>query len=88
VARAAKDVQTEPRRVTVHDMRIPEVNLPVVKLEVHCGSGFYVRSLAYDYGRALACGAHLSGLRRTMIGPYSIKDALSVQDTVALITAV
>lgn len=88
LARAGHDVKTEPRRVIVHDMRITDVDLPFVTLEVHCGSGFYVRSLAHDYGRALGCGAHLSGLRRTMIGPYSLKDALSVQDTVTLITAV
>jgi tRNA pseudouridine55 synthase len=87
LARAGHDVKTEPRRVIVYDMRITAVDLPVVQLSVHCGSGFYVRSLAHDLGRALGCGAHLSGLRRTMIGAYDVRDALSVQDTVALITA-
>ena len=87
LARAGHDVKTEPRRVIVYDMRITGVDLPVVRLNVHCGSGFYVRSLAHDFGSALGCGAHLSGLRRTMIGPYDVKDSMSVQDTVALITA-
>jgi tRNA pseudouridine55 synthase len=80
-------VKTEPRRVIVYAMEITGVDLPVVHVDVHCGSGFYVRSLAHDYGRALGCGAHLSGLRRTMIGPYAMADALSVQDAVTLITA-
>lgn len=87
LARAGHDVKTEPRRVIVYAMQLSGVDLPVVHVNVHCGSGFYVRSLAHDYGRALGCGAHLSGLRRTMIGPYDIADALSVQDAVALITA-
>jgi tRNA pseudouridine55 synthase len=87
LARAGHDVKTEPRRVIVYAMRITGVDLPVIQVNVHCGSGFYVRSLAYDYGRALGCGAHLSGLRRTMIGPYDLQDALSVKDAVALITS-
>ena len=46
----------------------------VVQLHVRCGSGTYVRSLAHELGRRLACGAVLAGLRRTRVGPYTLDD--------------
>jgi tRNA pseudouridine55 synthase len=79
LARAGKEVITEPRKVIVHDIQLLDFTPPVISLMVHCGSGFYVRSLAHDLGTKLGCGAHLSGLKRTRIGPYSINEAWEVQ---------
>jgi tRNA pseudouridine55 synthase len=47
---------------------------------VHCGSGFYVRSLAHDIGAKIGCGAHLSALCRTAVGEYSLSSALSMEE--------
>jgi tRNA pseudouridine55 synthase len=78
LARAGKEVKTEPRPVKVYDIQFLEYTPPVLHLKVHCGSGFYVRSLAHDIGEKLDCGAHLSGLVRLTVGPYHLDDALSV----------
>lgn len=81
-ARAGKEVKLEPRNVTVHSIKIIEYNSPKITLEVHSGSGFYVRSLAHDIGVMLGCGAHLSGLRRTAIGDYTLDDSLSMDQII------
>lgn len=80
LARAGKEVKVEPRRVKVYDLKLIAFNSSEIQIEVHCGSGFYVRSLAHDLGVELGCGAHLSALQRTAIGEYSIKDAISMQE--------
>ena len=53
---------------------------PSVTVEVKCGRGFYMRSLAHDLGSALGCGAHLKALTRTRSGPFELSDALSLDD--------
>ena len=80
LARAGKEVKLEPRKVTVHSISILEYNVPKLILEVHSGSGFYVRSLAHDIGDVLGCGAHLSALRRTAIGEYHLTDAVTMEE--------
>jgi tRNA pseudouridine55 synthase len=80
LARAGKEVKTEARKVTVYDLQVLDYTSPVVEIMVHCGSGFYVRSLAHDLGAKIGCGAHLSGLVRTSIGSYDLKDAFSMEE--------
>jgi tRNA pseudouridine55 synthase len=80
LARAGKEVKLEPRNVTVHSIKIIEFNSPKIILEVHSGSGFYVRSLAHDIGVLLGSGAHLSALRRSAIGEYLLEEALSMDE--------
>lgn len=80
LARAGKEVKTESRKVKVFDIRLLHYTPPVVELMVHCGSGFYVRSLAHDLGEKLGCGAHLSALVRTAVGEYALKDAFSIEE--------
>lgn len=75
MARNGEDVQLEPRIIKVHSLEMVEWNLPEVVVDVHCSSGTYVRSLAYDLGEKLGCGANLIGLRRTKSGRFSLKDA-------------
>ncbi len=84
LARAGKDVKTEPRRVKVYDLQVLNYTPPVVEIIVHCGSGFYVRSLAHDLGEQIGCGAHLSGLIRTDVGEYQLKDAFSIEEVVSI----
>lgn len=83
LARAGKEVITEPRKVTVFDIHATGFETPHLVMEVHCGSGFYVRSLAHDIGVKLNCGAHLSALCRTSIGPYRLEHAFTIEDIVA-----
>jgi tRNA pseudouridine55 synthase len=72
LARAGVEVERAPRRVTVHRFEVAGGDEPgVVRVEVGCSSGTYVRSLAADLGTALGGGAHLRNLRRTAIGSFS-----------------
>jgi len=52
---------------------------------VRCSKGFFVRTLAYDIGRALGCGAHLEALRRTTSGPFTLAQALPLADVAGLL---
>ncbi len=79
LARAGKEVIVEPRNVEVFDLKLNHYAAPLINLTVHCGSGFYVRSLAHDIGEGIGCGAHLSGLIRTSIATYQLDDAWSME---------
>lgn len=82
LARKGEEVEREPRRVTVYDLRVtPTEGEPgVYRMEVECSSGTYVRTLAADLGRALGGGAHLRALRRTAIGSFTVDEATSIDD--------
>jgi tRNA pseudouridine55 synthase len=79
LARAGKEIKPEARKVIVHQIDVVDFENNSLKLDIHCGSGFYVRSLAHDIGAVIGCGAHLSALSRTMIGSYSLKDAFTME---------
>ncbi|MGL6269316.1 MAG: tRNA pseudouridine(55) synthase TruB [Chitinophagaceae bacterium] len=80
MARKGQDVKMEPRKVTISTFEITAINLPVVNFRVVCTTGTYIRSLAYDFGQALGCGAYLSSLCRTRIGEFRVEDAVSLVD--------
>ena len=71
LAREGIEVEREPRKVRIRSIRLGEVALPEFELSVHCSKGTYVRTLAEDLGEALGCGAHVTALRRTGVGPYT-----------------
>ena len=71
LAREGIEVEREPREVTIHALELGEVKGDEFELRVHCSKGTYVRTLAEDIGKALGCGAHVIGLRRTGVGPYT-----------------
>ena len=75
MARKGEEVVLEPRTIHVYSLEVVEWNLPEVVVDVHCSSGTYVRSLAYDLGEKLGCGANLTGLRRVKSGSFTLKDA-------------
>jgi tRNA pseudouridine55 synthase len=72
-------VELEPRLIQVHSLDLLEWALPDVVVDVHCSSGTYVRSLANDIGEQLGVGAHLTGLRRSKSGHFTLKDAVSMR---------
>lgn len=79
MARKGQDVDLEPRIIQVHSLELLEWALPEVVIDVHCSSGTYVRSLANDIGVELGVGAHLTGLRRTKSGHFTLKDSVSMR---------
>jgi tRNA pseudouridine55 synthase len=79
-ARRGETVELKPRPVTISSFEITSINLPEVSFNVVCSKGTYIRSLAYDLGRALNNGAYLSSLRRVRIGEYHVDKAYSVPD--------
>jgi len=79
-ARKGIEVKVDARPVTIKEFTITKIQLPIVHFKVVCTTGTYIRSLANDFGKALAVGAHLSSLCRTRIGIFKIEDALSIVD--------
>jgi len=71
LAREGKVVEREPRTVQIHELKLTDFNgADELELSVHCTKGTYIRTLVEDIGEALGCGAHLSQLRRTKVGPF------------------
>ena len=77
-ARAGEAVEIAFRKTTIHEFEITRIALPEVDFRVVCSKGTYIRSLAYDFGKALNSGAHLTALRRTKIGDYNVNDAMDI----------
>jgi tRNA pseudouridine55 synthase len=80
LARQGKEVKREPRTVVIKEFEITEIELPVVNFKVVCGTGTYIRSLAFDFGCELGCGAYLSSLCRTRIGEYKNENAMTIDE--------
>ncbi|MEZ4854742.1 tRNA pseudouridine(55) synthase TruB [Flavobacterium sp.] len=79
-ARAGETVEIEARKTTIYEFEITRIALPEVDFKVSCSKGTYIRSLAHDFGKALQSGGHLTVLRRTKIGDYSVEKAISPLD--------
>ena len=79
LARKGETTEIKARAVTVSKFEITNINLPKVDFRVVCSKGTYIRSLAYDFGKALHSGAHLSTLRRTKIGDFSVEKSASIE---------
>lgn len=75
LARAGKEIELKPRRISIQEFRITKIEMPFVEFEIQCGKGTYIRSLAYDFGKALNSGGYLTELRRTKIGDFSVENA-------------
>jgi tRNA pseudouridine55 synthase len=79
LARAGKAVPLKPVRITIHEFRIEDCRADVASFFIRVSAGGYVRSVAHDLGQLLGCGAHLASLRRTAAGPFSLNDALTLE---------
>lgn len=79
IARAGETVEIKTRKITISIFEITNINLPNIDFRVVCSKGTYIRSLAFDFGKALNSGGHLSALRRTKIGNFYVDDAVSVK---------
>ena len=82
LAREGKAVELKTKEVEISAFEITSINFPEVHFLVSCSKGTYIRSLAFDFGRNLNSGAHLSALRREAIGEFDLKDAWQLADLV------
>jgi len=82
LARAGKleGVELPKKQVSISELKITNYAWPFLSFSVTCSSGTYIRSLARDIGEALGCGAYLTELRRTKIGDFDIKDAVTLDE--------
>lgn len=78
LAREGKTVERKARNVVIHDIRILEMDLPRVKMEVSCSKGTYIRTLCHDIGENLGTGGCMESLVRTKAGPFEIEDSLTL----------
>lgn len=83
-ARKGVVIDRPPRRVHIYALRLLESDGTQARVLVHCSKGTYVRTLAQDIGRSLGCGAHLSALRRTAVGPFLLDKAIRLDSLQAM----
>ena len=76
-ARAGEEVEIASRKTTIYEFEITRIAMPEIDFRVKCSKGTYIRSLAFDFGKALQSGGYLSVLRRTKIGDYSVENGIS-----------
>ena len=79
LAREGEEPDLQPRPVSVAALSLERIARDRLRVDVRCGAGMYVRSLARDVGRAIGCGAHLASLRRTGSGPFHVREAVPVE---------
>ena len=78
LAHQGKEIARTPRHVTIHSVILTDWQPPDLTVEVACSAGTYIRSLAYDLGEALGCGAHLTALTRTASGHFDLAESVSL----------
>ena len=79
-ARKGEEIEIQSRKIEISEFEITRIELPEIDFRVVCSKGTYIRSLAYDFGKALKSGAHLTALRRTKIGDFSVDNAVEPLD--------
>lgn len=92
LARAGQEVELSARPIEIFSIQLLSVELPRIRFACHVSKGTYIRSLARDIGHTLGCGAHLTALRRTQTGRFSIEQTLTLpalqQDPQAAIASI
>ncbi|MCF6249170.1 MAG: tRNA pseudouridine(55) synthase TruB [Desulfobacula sp.] len=78
LARQGIKIQKPARNIKIFDIRVTKVEMPYVDIDVFCSSGTYIRTIAFDLGRNLGCGAHLSALCRTQSSHFNLKEAIDL----------
>ncbi|QBN19554.1 tRNA pseudouridine(55) synthase TruB [Flavobacterium nackdongense] len=77
-ARAGDSVEIASRKTSIHEFEITRIALPEIDFRVVCSKGTYIRSLAYDFGKKMNSGSHLTALRRTKIGEFNVDNAIDI----------
>lgn len=79
-ARKGEHVEIQSRLINIANLEFTKIELPTIDFKVDCSKGTYIRSLAFDIGKSLQSGAHLTALRRTKIGQYDVDNAWNIED--------
>jgi tRNA pseudouridine55 synthase len=87
LARKGIEIEREPRLVHIYNFRFTDYHEPLGRFRIACTKGTYVRSLAYELGKIIGCGAHLATLRRITSGRFDVTDALPLAEVLKLTTA-
>jgi len=85
LARKGEPFQKPDRQIQIYRLEIQEIALPLIRFEVSCSAGTYVRTICADIGKILGCGGHLKNLRRTASSGYVIADAISLSELEELV---
>jgi tRNA pseudouridine55 synthase len=85
LARKGEPFQKPDRQIQIYRLEIQEIALPLIRFEVSCSAGTYVRTICADIGKILGCGGHLMNLRRTASSGYAIADAISLSELEELV---
>ncbi len=83
LAREGIEIERKARPVVIHEIKILEVDLPRVRMEVHCSKGTYIRTLCHDIGQKLGCGGCMEELVRTQVSRFHIEDSLTLDQVAA-----
>ena len=84
LARAGKDVPVKPARICIHAFELTSLTEDIAGFTMHVSAGGYVRSVAQELGAMAGCGAHLSSLRRTQAGPFTLAQTITLDDIKSL----
>ncbi|MEE1085970.1 MAG: tRNA pseudouridine(55) synthase TruB [Schaedlerella sp.] len=76
LAREGIEIERKARKITIHNIEILEIDLPRVRMLVHCSKGTYIRTLCHDIGAVLGCGGCMETLLRTRVSRFELKDSL------------
>jgi tRNA pseudouridine55 synthase len=88
--RLGEEVPRKVRTAHIYNIQVSELDLsrePHLVFDVECSRGTYIRTLAADLGKKIGCGAHLSGLRRLAVGPYTLENAYTIEELTDLANA-
>ena len=80
LARKKIEIERPVQTIKIYKIKIISYSWPKIKAQINCSSGTYIRTIAYDLGKKLGCGAYLNELRRIKIGKYSIGGAKKIEE--------
>lgn len=83
LARAGKEIERDPREITVFSIELLHFENNSARLRIHCSKGTYIRTLCHDIGQALGCGGCMAALRRVQAGAYRLADAVTLDEILA-----
>lgn len=84
LAREGIEIERKARKITIHEIDILEINLPRIRMRVHCSKGTYIRTLCNDIGDKLGCGGCMEKLLRTKVSRFELKDSLRLDEIAEL----
>lgn len=80
LARKGIEIERKASKINIYKIEYISYEAPLLKIKIKCSSGTYIRSIAFDFGRALGCGAYLEALERTEIGKFRIEDSFLIEE--------